>query len=232
VQRGASLDTCYVLACLYYVVLAPTGGRPGDCRPRRLEELPTPRKLDFRRPSVRPGCQQCRLTFLSFEKAGLDFTSVDLTTNDAAPEYIPEVGYAHAPIVMVDEDPHWSGFNPTEIERLTRALQHFAGTQPEAGNLQTLQNLSKPDKPSTRRRWSFSGAQDQRTTSQAPSGDWCHALRTDRRSPPRTPIEGRHLAPRSQATQRLTPLASKVISVKGRLTSGHVEAGPGSYEHS
>jgi glutaredoxin-like protein NrdH len=79
---------------------------------------------------TKPGCQQCRLTAMSFDKAGIDYTSIDLTTNDAALDYVQDLGYAQAPIVVVDDHHHWSGFNPTEIERLTRALQHTVGTQP------------------------------------------------------------------------------------------------------
>ncbi|MCO4276044.1 glutaredoxin family protein [Pseudarthrobacter sp. HLT3-5] len=78
----------------------------------------------------KPGCQQCRLTALSLDKAGLNYTSVDLTTNDAALEYVQDLGYGQAPVVVVDDQHHWSGFNPTEIERLIRALQHAPGTQP------------------------------------------------------------------------------------------------------
>jgi glutaredoxin-like protein NrdH len=83
----------------------------------------------------KPGCQQCRLTSLSLDKAGIKYTSVDLTTNDAALEYVQDLGYAQAPVVVVDDHHHWSGFNPTEIERLTRALQHAVGTQQGPGNL-------------------------------------------------------------------------------------------------
>ena len=48
----------------------------------------------------KPGCQQCRLTALSLDKAGLNYTSVDLTTNDAALEYVQDLGYAQAPVVI------------------------------------------------------------------------------------------------------------------------------------
>ncbi|MHA7299380.1 glutaredoxin family protein [Pseudarthrobacter sp. MDT1-22] len=77
----------------------------------------------------KPGCQQCRLTAMSFDKARIAYTSIDLTSNDAALEYVQDLGYAQAPVVVVDDHHHWSGFNPTEIERLTQALKLAAGTQ-------------------------------------------------------------------------------------------------------
>ncbi|KNH21174.1 hypothetical protein ACU18_03335 [Arthrobacter sp. ZBG10] len=80
---------------------------------------------------TKPGCQQCRLTSISLDKAGIDYTSIDLTTNDAALEYVQDLGYAQAPIVVVDDHHHWSGFNPTEIVRLTQALKLAVGTQPK-----------------------------------------------------------------------------------------------------
>jgi glutaredoxin-like protein NrdH len=83
----------------------------------------------------KPGCQQCRLTSLSLDKAGLKYTSVDLTTNDAALEYVQGLGYAQAPVVVVDDHHHWSGFNPTEIEKLARGLQHADGSQPNTAKL-------------------------------------------------------------------------------------------------
>ncbi|WP_449373043.1 hypothetical protein [Arthrobacter psychrolactophilus] len=33
------------------------------------------------------------------------------------------LGYSQAPIVVVNDHHHWSGFNPTEIERLKLAIR-------------------------------------------------------------------------------------------------------------
>ena len=71
----------------------------------------------------KPGCQQCKFTCRSLEKVGIRFTVVDLTTNDAALDYVQDLGYSQAPIVVVSDHHHWSGFNPTEIERLRLATQ-------------------------------------------------------------------------------------------------------------
>ncbi|MBP2412047.1 glutaredoxin-like protein NrdH [Arthrobacter stackebrandtii] len=71
----------------------------------------------------KPGCQQCKFTCLSLDHAGISYDVVDLTTNAAALEYVQDLGYSQAPVVVVNDHHHWSGFNPTEIERLKLAIQ-------------------------------------------------------------------------------------------------------------
>ncbi|ALE04606.1 glutaredoxin (plasmid) [Arthrobacter sp. ERGS1:01] len=70
----------------------------------------------------KPGCQQCKFTCQSLDHAGITYRAVDLTMNAAALEYIQDLGYSQAPIVVVN-DHHWSGFNPSEIELLRLAIQ-------------------------------------------------------------------------------------------------------------
>ncbi|WP_343317522.1 glutaredoxin domain-containing protein [Arthrobacter sp. TMP15] len=71
----------------------------------------------------KPGCQQCKFTCLSLDHAGITYSVVDVTTNVAALEYVQDLGYSQAPVVVVSEHDHWSGFNPAEIERLRLAIQ-------------------------------------------------------------------------------------------------------------
>lgn len=71
----------------------------------------------------KPSCQQCKFTCRSLDHAGIPYRVVDLTTNAAALEYVQDLGYSQAPVVVVNEHDHWSGFNPTEIERLRLAIQ-------------------------------------------------------------------------------------------------------------
>lgn len=71
----------------------------------------------------KPGCQQCKFTCLSLDHAGIPHNVVDLTTNAAALDYVQDLGYSQAPVVVVNDQHHWSGFNPTEIDRLKRAIQ-------------------------------------------------------------------------------------------------------------
>ncbi|WP_411730939.1 glutaredoxin family protein [Paeniglutamicibacter sp.] len=65
---------------------------------------------------TKPGCFGCRKTAEKFTEARVAFTEVDITQKLAALEYVTEeLGYSQAPIVVVDDDFHWSGLNPTNI---------------------------------------------------------------------------------------------------------------------
>lgn len=64
-----------------------------------------------------PGCPQCTTTFRALDKANLDYSTVDLTTDDAALARVKELGYSQAPVVVTDSD-HWSGFRPDKIKAL------------------------------------------------------------------------------------------------------------------
>lgn len=62
---------------------------------------------------MKPGCFGCRKTAQKLTEAGIAFTEVDLTQVPAALEYVTEeLGYSQAPVVVVDDQFHWSGLNP------------------------------------------------------------------------------------------------------------------------
>jgi len=64
-----------------------------------------------------PGCPQCGLTFRALDKANLPYSTVDLSTDDAALTRVKELGYSQAPVVVAGTD-HWSGFRPDKISSL------------------------------------------------------------------------------------------------------------------
>jgi glutaredoxin-like protein NrdH len=68
------------------------------------------------------GCFGCDKTKQKFTEAGVEFTSVDITTNPGALEYITEeLGYSQAPVVVYEKDgseDHWSGLNPVKIAQV------------------------------------------------------------------------------------------------------------------
>ena len=71
----------------------------------------------------KPACVQCTMTKKALEKKGLAYTEVDLTQNPAALEYVTEdLGYSQAPVVVIDEHNHWSGFRPDRLEATAAAL--------------------------------------------------------------------------------------------------------------
>lgn len=72
---------------------------------------------------TKPACAQCRMTYLALDRKGIRYESVDVTTSPAALEYITEdLGYSQAPVVVVDDENHWSGFRPDLIDQVAAAL--------------------------------------------------------------------------------------------------------------
>ena len=66
-----------------------------------------------------PTCQRCKLTKDVLTRKGVSFTEVDIREQSAARDYVvDELGYAEAPVVVVDEHDHWSGFRPDQIDRV------------------------------------------------------------------------------------------------------------------
>jgi glutaredoxin-like protein NrdH len=62
--------------------------------------------------------------------AGIEFADVDLTDpgNALARDYVTsDLGYSQAPVVVVDDNDHWSGFRPDLIDRLAQRIGHRHG---------------------------------------------------------------------------------------------------------
>ncbi|MDR7184626.1 glutaredoxin-like protein NrdH [Microbacterium trichothecenolyticum] len=69
-----------------------------------------------------PSCQRCKLTKDVLKSKGVPFIEVDIREHPAAREYVvDELGYAEAPVVVVDDNDHWSGFRPDQIDRIARS---------------------------------------------------------------------------------------------------------------
>lgn len=63
------------------------------------------------------GCVQCTATYRRLERAGVDYDTVDVTTDPAAIEYIKSLGHRSLPVVEVG-DKHWAGYRPDLIDAL------------------------------------------------------------------------------------------------------------------
>ncbi|MGA1827900.1 glutaredoxin family protein [Microbacterium sp.] len=66
-------------------------------------------------------CMQCRLTKQALDAVGLAYADIDLTDphNAAARDYVTaELGYSSAPVVVVDDHDHWTGFRPDRIKQV------------------------------------------------------------------------------------------------------------------
>lgn len=65
----------------------------------------------------KPNCVQCTATYRALNSKGIEYDVVDITEEPEALQYVKELGYMAAPVVVTEED-HWSGFNPDKINSL------------------------------------------------------------------------------------------------------------------
>jgi glutaredoxin-like protein NrdH len=66
---------------------------------------------------TKPACVQCTATGRALDKAQVDYDVVDISADPAARDYVMALGYLQAPVVVVDETTHWSGFRPDHIRQ-------------------------------------------------------------------------------------------------------------------
>lgn len=65
-----------------------------------------------------PICPQCALTKNWLERKEIEYKTIDLTTDESAYEAVKALGYASAPVVIVNDngdtndEKHWFGFRP------------------------------------------------------------------------------------------------------------------------
>lgn len=65
---------------------------------------------------VTPSCPQCMLTKKVLDAKGVTYQVVDVTQNANALAYVQDdLGYSQAPVVVVSDEDHWSGFRPDLI---------------------------------------------------------------------------------------------------------------------
>lgn len=76
----------------------------------------------------KPSCVQCTATYRALDKAGITYRIIDVTQDPASLDYISEdLGYRQAPVVVVTDQDHWSGFRPDHINRIATNTRKVAG---------------------------------------------------------------------------------------------------------
>ena len=61
------------------------------------------------------------MTKMMLKAKGVPFVEVDITQNDNARQYVVEdLGYTVAPVVVVDDEDHWSDMRPDQIARVAK----------------------------------------------------------------------------------------------------------------
>jgi glutaredoxin-like protein NrdH len=68
---------------------------------------------------TKPACPQCRATVRALKRAGLDYETIDISTDAQACDFVMSLGHLQAPVVLAG-DRHWSGFRPDHIDDLAR----------------------------------------------------------------------------------------------------------------
>lgn len=66
-----------------------------------------------------PDCSQCETTKAYLNKNNLEYSTIDITQSPADYEVIKSMGYDRVPVVITDDD-HWQGFQPSKLFKLTR----------------------------------------------------------------------------------------------------------------
>ena len=69
---------------------------------------------------TKPNCKPCNFTknFILNNKIEAEF--IDVTQDESALSYVKNLGYNAMPVVYVDEQTHWFGFRPDELEKLCK----------------------------------------------------------------------------------------------------------------
>ncbi|MEV8236983.1 glutaredoxin family protein [Rhodococcus sp. NPDC077669] len=71
---------------------------------------------------TKPECNNCDQTKRRLNKHGIEYTTVDVTEDAAAREFVTDgLGYRQMPVVVVDESTHWSGFRIDALDKLAAA---------------------------------------------------------------------------------------------------------------
>lgn len=65
-----------------------------------------------------PNCVQCDKTVKVLESKNIKFEKIDLSKNPESLDFVKSLGYYSAPVVVVGDDTHWSGFQIDKLESL------------------------------------------------------------------------------------------------------------------
>ena len=66
-----------------------------------------------------PSCVRCTLTKNVLTTKGIAFVEVNIREDERARAYVVEdLGYTEAPVVVITDEDHWSGFRLDHIDRI------------------------------------------------------------------------------------------------------------------
>ena len=67
----------------------------------------------------KPACVQCTATYRALDKAGVEYTVVDISEDLEARDYVMSLGHMQAPVVVTHSE-NWSGFRPDRINEMVQ----------------------------------------------------------------------------------------------------------------
>ncbi|OKL50534.1 glutaredoxin-like protein NrdH [Boudabousia marimammalium] len=68
----------------------------------------------------KPNCVQCTATYRALDKQGVSYSTVDISTDAEALDFVRSLGHAQAPVVVAG-DLNWAGFRPDLIKQVAQA---------------------------------------------------------------------------------------------------------------
>lgn len=69
---------------------------------------------------TKPQCPQCDFTKRKLTDLGIPYEVFDITENPFARGFAQALGYKSAPVVVVSNDVHWSGYRPDRLNGLAQ----------------------------------------------------------------------------------------------------------------
>lgn len=66
---------------------------------------------------TKPNCPGCRMSKMFLDRNNVEYTTIDVTEEPSAIEYIKSLGYAALPVVETPTK-HWTGYNPDLLGQL------------------------------------------------------------------------------------------------------------------
>ena len=66
---------------------------------------------------TKPACVQCDMTKRYLDKAGVKYSTVDITQDPTALDMILGMGFSSAPVVITESD-SWAGFQPDKLSTI------------------------------------------------------------------------------------------------------------------
>lgn len=66
-----------------------------------------------------PNCVQCNATYRALDKAGVRYSTIDVTDQPETSDFLKDLGHRQAPVVITPSGQHWSGYKPDMIKATT-----------------------------------------------------------------------------------------------------------------